>query len=1145
MSRQIGADRPAQSRGVSAAITPGLFAGFAAIVVVLVAARIIGTVNLRNVYTSSEAVSHTHTVKDALQQVLTTALDAETGGRGFLILGIDSYLEPYNRARLAMAGNIARARALTTDDREQHADVDRLSVEVDLKMSELAEAIRQRRESGFAAAQAAVATNVGKRTMDEMRSIVARMDAREDVLLSARTAQASQSYRSGLVTGFATTSLALLAVAALFFVARRSGVERLRNAEMAERLRVTLASIGDGVIATDDQGRVVSLNAVAESLTGWSAGEAEGRRLEEIFVIVHEETRRPADNPIGRVLRERVIVGLANHTVLIAKNGREIPIDDSAAPIKTADGRFVGAIMVFRDVSDRRTAERERAATVDAERLARAEAEEAEKRLRIALEAGRMGTWEYSMRSGAVTWSASLEAIHGLSPGTFPGTFDAFATEIHPADRDRVRTAIRDAVEQRRDHEIEYRIVRSDGAVRWVEGRGQLFLGEDGQPDRLIGVCSDVTARKHAEQTLAHQAQLLQTIDDAIYEMDPDLRITSWNSAAERVYGYSAAEAIGAHSGDLLQSKLSPEQRAAFVTRVAQGEILRLEPELRRKDGAVVWVDMTAIAKRSTDGMLAGFVAVGRDITQRKQADERFRLAVDAAPAAMILVDRLGTIVMVNTITERVLGYTRDEIVGQSIERLLPARFQEHHAGYRAAFAADPHSRPMGMGRDLYALHKDGSEVPVEIGLSPIDTAEGRFVLAAVTDITSRKQVEEERQQLLQREQAAHAEADAANRAKDQFLAMISHELRTPLNAIVGWSDMLRRGTLPESRRARAVEAIYDSAKRQGQLIEELLDVGRIMSGKLRLERTAVDLQDIVRGAVDVVQVSRQAKRIDVTVDIDASLGPLYADGTRLQQVVWNLVSNAIKFTPEGGAVHVRVHHRDSEVELVVTDTGQGIPAPFLAAIFEAFQQADGSSTRRHGGLGLGLAIAKHLVEAHGGTISAESPGDGQGATFTVRLPIVAVYANQIGSASESPSTTVTPATLSRTALHGVSVLVVDDDDNSRELVSVTLEAYGADVLLAATAKDGYQIAATRQVDVLLADIAMPNENGYDLIRSIRARESNGERPLAAAALTSFARDEDREQARQAGFNIHLAKPIDAHMLVEAVAGLANRMQSL
>jgi PAS domain S-box-containing protein len=530
-------------------------------------------------------------------------------------------------------------------------------------MSELAEAIRQRRESGFAAAQAAVATNVGKRTMDEMRSIVARMDAREDVLLSARTAQASQSYRSGLVTGFATTSLALLAVAALFFVARRSGVERLRNAEMAERLRVTLASIGDGVIATDDQGRVVSLNAVAESLTGWSAGEAEGRRLEEIFVIVHEETRRPADNPIGRVLRERVIVGLANHTVLIAKNGREIPIDDSAAPIKTADGRFVGAIMVFRDVSDRRTAERERAATVDAERLARAEAEEAEKRLRIALEAGRMGTWEYSMRSGAVTWSASLEAIHGLSPGTFPGTFDAFATEIHPADRDRVRTAIRDAVEQRRDHEIEYRIVRSDGAVRWVEGRGQLFLGEDGQPDRLIGVCSDVTARKHAEQTLAHQAQLLQTIDDAIYEMDPDLRITSWNSAAERVYGYSAAEAIGAHSGDLLQSKLSPEQRAAFVTRVAQGEILRLEPELRRKDGAVVWVDMTAIAKRSTDGMLAGFVAVGRDITQRKQADERFRLAVDAAPAAMILVDRLGTIVMVNTITERVLGYTRDEIV--------------------------------------------------------------------------------------------------------------------------------------------------------------------------------------------------------------------------------------------------------------------------------------------------------------------------------------------------------------------------------------------------------------------------------------------------------------------------------------------------
>jgi PAS domain S-box-containing protein len=251
--------------------------------------------------------------------------------------------------------------------------------------------------------------------------------------------------------------------------------------------------------------------------------------------------------------------------------------------------------MVFRDVSGRRNAERERAATGVAERLARTEAEEAEKRLRIALEAGRMGTWEYSMRSGAVTWSTSLEAIHGLLPGTFPGTFDAFTTEIHPADRDRVRCAIRDAVEQRRDHEIEYRIVRSDGAVRWV-----------------IGVCSDITARKEVEQTLAHQAQLLQTIDDAIYEMDPDLRITSWNSAAERVYGYSANEAIGAHSGELLKSKLSPEQRAAFVTRVAQGENLRLEPELRRRDGAVVWVDMTAIAKRGSDGILTGFVAVAR-----------------------------------------------------------------------------------------------------------------------------------------------------------------------------------------------------------------------------------------------------------------------------------------------------------------------------------------------------------------------------------------------------------------------------------------------------------------------------------------------------------------------------------------------------
>jgi PAS domain S-box-containing protein len=786
-------------------------------------------------------------------------------------------------------------------------------------------------------------------------------------------------------------------------------------AESEERLSVTLASIGDAVIATDDQGRVTQLNPVAEALTGWTEADAVGKRLEEVFVIINEQTRRPAENPIGKVLREQVTVALANHTVLIARDGREIPVDDSAAPIKTTEGRVTGAVMVFRDVTERRRIERERTALVEAEQLARSHAEAAEHRLRVALEAGRMGTWQWTMGTGDLKWSPGLEAIHGYAPGTFPGTFDAFRAEIHPDDRDRTLAAITDAAQKRRDHHIEYRIVRGDGTMRWVEGRGQLFLNDRGKPDRMVGVCADVT--------------------------------------------------------------------------------------------------------------------------ERKQSEERFRLAIEAAPTAMIVVDRHGTITYANALSEPLFGYTPDEIVGESIERLVPARFRSHHAEYRKGFAADATRRSMGAGRDLYALRKDGSEVPVEIGLSPFETDGGAFAVAAVTDISERKRMEAA---LLERGR----DAEHANRLKDQFLAMVSHELRTPLNAVLGWADILQRGDIDRTKHGRALSAIYTNAARQVQLIDELLDVSRIISGKLRLERAAIDLADIVRTAVEVVQPSADRKRVDLALETDPSLRTFYADPARLQQIVVNLLSNAIKFTPDGGAVHLRVCRADSTVEISVTDTGQGIPSDFLPLVFEPFRQADGSLTRRHGGLGLGLSIVKHLVEAHGGTVSAESAGESQGSTFIVRLPTVAVIDDEQGaaiapSASELP---VLPQPVPG-CLEAISVLVVDDDADGRELVAAALEHYGAGVITAASAAEALDLLQTKQVNVLLADIAMPDEDGYSLIRRLRALQSPQRAAIPAAALTSFAREEDRQHAIQAGFQLHLAKPIDTRSLVHAVLNLAQGLQ--
>jgi signal transduction histidine kinase/ActR/RegA family two-component response regulator len=408
----------------------------------------------------------------------------------------------------------------------------------------------------------------------------------------------------------------------------------------------------------------------------------------------------------------------------------------------------------------------------------------------------------------------------------------------------------------------------------------------------------------------------------------------------------------------------------------------------------------------------------------------------------------------------------------------------------------------------------------------------------AVDALQQLREAERERTELLAREKAARASAEEASRLKDQFLAIVSHELRTPLNAVLGWADMLRNGSLDAVRSRRAVHSIYDCAKRQAHLIDELLDVSRIIAGKLRLERGTVDLAEIVRSAVEVVQPSAYSKHIDVMVEIDPTVGPFEGDGTRLQQICWNLLANAVKFTPERGTLFLSLRRTPDAVEIAVTDTGIGIRPDFLASVFEPFRQADGSSTRRHSGLGLGLSIVKHLVEAHGGTITAESAGEGQGSTFTVRFPNPSEFA--AADAAESDRGGKAPAALQAASLDGLSVLVVDDDDGSREMVASYLESRNAVVLTAASAAQAFEVVKREQIDVLLADIAMPEEDGYSLIRRVRALDARGA-SIPAAALTAFAREEDRKQSLNAGFQMHLTKPIDRRSLVNAVASLGRR----
>jgi signal transduction histidine kinase/CheY-like chemotaxis protein len=393
----------------------------------------------------------------------------------------------------------------------------------------------------------------------------------------------------------------------------------------------------------------------------------------------------------------------------------------------------------------------------------------------------------------------------------------------------------------------------------------------------------------------------------------------------------------------------------------------------------------------------------------------------------------------------------------------------------------------------------------------------------------------------LAREQAARASAEQANRLKDQFLANISHELRTPLNAVLGWADVLRRGgRMAETQRAAGLDAIYRSAKRQAQLIDDLLDVARIMSGKLRLDQTVVDFRAVVRDALQAVQPMTAAKKLAVTVDADAAVGLIYADASRLQQVVANLLSNAVKFTPTGGAVQVRLRQADSDVELEVTDTGEGIAADFLPCAFEAFRQADGSTTRARGGLGLGLSIVKHLVEAHRGSVDVRSGGAGRGATFTVRLPATGIPE---GIAPLAYGAHGTNAAGDR-SLAGISVLVVDDDQESRDVVAAHLREHEAVVVTADSAAHAFDVLQHEPIDVLLADIAMPDEDGYSLLRRVRALQP-AVAGIPAAAITALARADDRRRALRAGFQLHMSKPIEAASLVAAVSELYDRSPRL
>lgn len=411
------------------------------------------------------------------------------------------------------------------------------------------------------------------------------------------------------------------------------------------------------------------------------------------------------------------------------------------------------------------------------------------------------------------------------------------------------------------------------------------------------------------------------------------------------------------------------------------------------------------------------------------------------------------------------------------------------------------------------------------------------------SEISERKRAEQERAEMLTREQAARKQAEEANRLKDEFLATVSHELRTPITAIVGWIHLLRGGLLDEADSVRALETIERNARSQTQLINDLLDISRVISGKLRLEIRQIEIAHVIEAAVEAVRPAAAAKKIELQTALNPEVNLVRADPDRLQQVVWNLLSNAIKFTPQGGRVLVQLRRAGSDAQIVVRDTGEGINPEFLPFVFDRFRQADGSTTREHGGLGLGLAIVRHLIELHGGTVMADSQGPGQGATFTVKLPLILSTQADMGrrssesraedkqSASRNPQSAI---------LAGLRVLIVEDELDTREFFAMALRQYGAEVMAVASASKALDALRQLKMDVLVSDIQMPEMDGYELIGKVRALESEEVRRIPAIALTAHARIEDRMRSLLAGYQAHLSKPVELTELVAMVAALAG-----
>ncbi|MBD0335701.1 MAG: PAS domain S-box protein [Cyanobacteria bacterium Co-bin13] len=954
---------------------------------------------------------------------------------------------------------------------------------------------------------------------------------------------------------------------------RKQAEEALRQRE--EELRLITDAVPVLISYVDADQRYRFHNRSYEVLFGKPRAELYGKTLWEVLGDAGYEAVRP--------YVEQVLSGQAvSFEQLIALQGAGNRfINANYIPRFNEQGTVEGFVALVSDITPQKQAELTRRSHQELFRLAHL--------------VGGIGTCEWSLSTGSVWWSEEMERLYGLTPGSFGGRYEDWLQTLHPEDREATDRAAQRMLQESIDFDTSFRILWPDGSLRWIAARARIFRDDQGQPLRVVGVNMDITERKQAEEALRYSEDLFrrmtETLEDVFWvaETQPEYRLLYISPGYEQIWGrpreplytdpHAWLETVYPPDRELLGADLRVEELSQQHS---------LEFRVVQANGSVRWVRNRAFPIQEADGSSHRIAGIVEDITERKQAEEalrqseeQYRFLTEAIPQLIWTADATGRNEYVN---QQMADY-----IGRPQEQLLAFTWQD---------SLHPDDRYAVMRQWLKSTH-EGSLYEMEYRLRrfdgmyrwhlvravPFKDLEGRVVrwFGASIDIHEKKTVEEQRLQLLQQEQIARANAERANRIKDEFLAVLSHELRSPLNPILGWVKMLMRGTLEPDRQRYALDTIERNVKLQVQLVDDLLDVSRILRGKLKLEMNSVDLQTTILSAIETVRLAAEAKRIAIHTHFEPDVGPVLGDAGRLQQVIWNLLSNAVKFTPKGGQVDVRLEQveggegrgqvaegRRQEAEdfaspsthppihpstpsayaqITVTDTGKGISPAFLPHVFEHFRQEDGATTRQFGGLGLGLAIARYLSEMHGGLITAVSPGEGLGATFTVQLPLAPQ-----SMALPQPNQPAPDVTESL-PLQGLHILVIDDDNDTRTCTLFVLEQAGATVTVANSGQEGLKQFCQSQLDLLICDIGMPEMDGYQVMQTVRQLEAkvtvvpateDGLPPteprsgLPAIALTAYAGAAYQEQVLAAGFQRHLAKPIDPDELIKAILQLVS-----